>query len=259
MGARCKFNPPSPFNLALLSAPLWSRLRGVVQLVLFDVDGTLIHSKGAGVKAFERAFASEFHVSHGTDSLKFAGRTDPSIVRDFFQQQNIEPTPDNFQRFFDNYVFWLDYMMRKTEGGICAGIWNFIHGLESLPHPPILGLLTGNIRLGAEIKLRHFYLWDHFSMGAFGNDHEDRNRLAMIALKLARQLSNSNLDSGQVVVVGDTPLDIECAKAIQAKCLAVATGGATLEELKSHQPTWAVPDLLQTSAEEICVQTEATV
>jgi phosphoglycolate phosphatase len=226
----------------------------VVQLVLFDVDGTLIHSKGAGVKAFERAFASEFHISHGTESLKFAGRTDPSIVRDFFQQQNIEPSPENFRRFFETYVFWLDYMLRKTEGGICAGIWNFIHGLQSLSRPPVLGLLTGNIRLGAEIKLRHFYLWDHFTLGVFGDDHEDRNQLAAIALRLGRERIGPDLDGSRVVVVGDTPLDIECAKAIQAKSLAVATGGASLEVLKNNHPTWVVQDLLQVSAEEICGQ-----
>jgi phosphoglycolate phosphatase-like HAD superfamily hydrolase len=224
----------------------------VVRLVLFDIDGTLIHTKGAGIQAFERTFASEFHVAGGGGAIQFAGRTDPSIVREFFQRHAIEPSRENFQRFFDSYVFLLDYLLCKTEGEICVGVWNFINGLQALPQPPRLGLLTGNIRLGAEIKLRHFQFMEYFCLGAFGDDHEDRNQLAHIALERGRPVIGPDLTADQVMVVGDTPLDIACAKAVGAKSLAVATGGASYEQLAAHQPTWLCHDLREIAVDQIC-------
>ena len=223
----------------------------VVRLVLFDIDGTLIHTKGAGVQAFERTFACEFHVAEGAGAIPFAGRTDPSIVREFFQRHALEPSRENFQRFFDSYVFLLDYLLCKTEGEICAGVWNFINGLQALPQPPRLGLLTGNIRLGAEIKLRHFQFMDYFCLGAFGDDHEDRNQLAHLALARGRRVIGPDLTADQVIVVGDTPLDIACAKAVGAQSLAVATGGASHEQLAAHQPTWLCHDLREIAVDRI--------
>src|SRR6266566_3898763 len=100
----------------------------MIRLVLFDIDGTLVHTGGAGVKAFATVFATEFNARDGFEKLKFAGRTDVSLV------------------------------------------WEFIGELKALPQPPLSGLLTGNIRLGAEIKLRHFDLWKEFETGAFADD-----------------------------------------------------------------------------------------
>jgi phosphoglycolate phosphatase-like HAD superfamily hydrolase len=219
---------------------------------LFDVDGTLIRTHGAGVKAFERTLAAEFQVSQGTDGVQFAGRTDPSIVRELFQRHRIEPSPVNFERFFDRYVFWLDYLLCKSAGEVCVGVRDFISGLAALTPPPLTGLLTGNIRLGAEIKLRHFRLWEAFRLGAFGDDHEDRNQLAVLAQQRASQLLGRNLAGNQIVVVGDTPLDIDCARAISAKSLAVATGGYSLGRLRADRPTWAIGNLSEVTAKEIC-------
>jgi phosphoglycolate phosphatase-like HAD superfamily hydrolase len=131
-------------------------------------------------------------------------------------------------------------------------VLEFIQDLRTLPKPPRLGLLTGNVRLGAEIKLRHSNLWDLFETGGFADDHEDRNQIAAAAHKRARQLFGGNLDGGEIVVIGDTPHDIRCGRAIGAKVLAVATGGATLEELKRHEPDWAVENLLSLTAKEVC-------
>lgn len=127
-----------------------------------------------------------------------------------------------------------------------------MNDLRELPHPPVLGLLTGNIRLGAEIKLRHFNLWHEFEIGGFADDHEDRNQIAHAAHQRGAKRLGKELQGEEILVIGDTPLDIRCARAIGAKALAVATGGATLAELRQHQPDWAVQDLTRVTAREIC-------
>lgn len=224
-------NPPTP--------------KAAVRLVLFDVDGTLIRTGGAGVRAFGKVFSTEFGQLDGFEKLKFAGRTDRSLVREFFGFHNIPPTAENFGRFFDCYVFWLDHLLQEARIEICAGVREFIRGLQELPQPPLLGLLTGNIRLGAEIKLRRADLWEVFTTGAFADDAEDRGEIAAVARERGSRLLGEPLRGDQVLVVGDTALDIRCARAINARVLAVATGGATLEELQRHQPDWAVANLTQ--------------
>lgn len=223
----------------------------MVRLVLFDIDGTLIRTGGAGVKAFAKVFETEFHAVDGFERLKFAGRTDFGLLREFFGFHQIPLSPENFRRFFDCYVFWLEHFLHQTRGEVCPGVGVFLRDLEALPRPPLLGLLTGNIRLGAEIKLRHFSLWTRFSTGGFADDHEDRDQIAAVARERGVRILGEALRPDQVLVVGDTPLDIRCARAIGAKALAVATGGCTLEELRQHKPDWAVENLTKITACEV--------
>ncbi len=223
----------------------------MVRLVLFDIDGTLVRTGGAGVKAFARVFATEFGATDGFDRLKFAGRTDVSLVREFFSLHQVPLTSENFERFFERYVFWLDHIIHQSQTSLCPGVIDFIRGLQGLPHPPLLGLLTGNIRLGAEIKLRHFNLWEAFQTGAFADDHEDRDQIAAIARDRGSRVLKEKLRGDQVLVIGDTPLDIRCGRAIGARVLAAATGGATLDELKRHEPDWAVADLREIEPEAV--------
>jgi phosphoglycolate phosphatase len=224
----------------------------MVRLVLFDVDGTLVHTGRAGSQAFAKTFATAFNAHDGIEKIKFAGRTDVSLVREFFNYHNIPATPENFQRFFTRFVFWLDQIVAQSKGEICRGVTGFLDDLRALPRPPVLGLLTGNIRLGAEIKLRRYGLWERFSFGGFADDHEDRDHIAAAALKRGQRLLGKDLQPEEVVVVGDTPFDIRCGKFIGAKVLAVATGGAKLNELKKHSPDWAVEDLTRVTAREVC-------
>src|SRR5262245_9372424 len=223
----------------------------MVRLILFDIDGTLIRTGGAGVKAFERTFASEFKIPRATERLNFSGRTDPSLVRECFHAQGIAATSQNFARFFDTYVFWLQQLLHELNGQTCPGVRKLISDFEKISHPPLLGLLTGNIRLGAEIKLRHYDLWDSFRSGAFGDDHEDRNRLAAIALDRGSRLLGQKLRGEEILVIGDTPRDIECARAVNARVLAVGTGSYTCEQLSEHRPTWLLETLEDVDVEEI--------
>lgn len=215
----------------------------MIHLVLFDIDGTLIRTGGAGVKAFERVFHLVFGVPNATRQMQFAGRTDRSLVREFLNTRQMETCESKFEQFFAHYVFLLDQMLHQNKGEVCPGVSDFIQALIQLPQPPVLGLLTGNIRLGAEIKLRHHNLWDFFVTGAFGDDHENRNQLASIASQRGAELVGRNLKGSEILVIGDTPLDVECGKSIQARTVAVATGGSRLEELASHKPDLAVKTL----------------
>jgi len=224
----------------------------MIRLVLFDIDGTLVHTGRAGSRAFGKTIASEFKAPESVEKVRFGGRTDPSLARELFGLNGIPATPENFRRFFESYVFWLDHLVASANGEICRGVLDFIRDLQALPNPPMPGLLTGNIRLGAEIKLRRYGLWDFFVTGGFADDSEDRNHIAAAALERGRRLLGGNLRGGEILVVGDTPHDVRCGQFIGAKVLAVATGGAKLEELQYHKPDWAVEDLTRVSAREVC-------
>lgn len=232
---------------SLVSLPI------MVRLVLFDIDGTLIQSGGAGEKSFARVCAAEFGVPNGTARLHFAGRTDPSIIRDFFEQHQIPASPENFQRFFDRYVFCLDFMLGQLAGRVLPGVERLITEMKTMPEPPLLGLLTGNIRLGAEIKLSHYGLWEHFRTGGFADDHEDRNQIARVARERGAKFLRRKLSGDEILVIGDTPRDVECGQAIGAKTLAVATGMYSIEKLRAEKADWTVETLEQIPAAELCL------
>jgi phosphoglycolate phosphatase len=223
----------------------------MVRLVLFDIDGTLIRTGGAGVKAFAKVLQTEFNAIEDMERMKFAGRTDMSLVREFFDFHRIPANNSNLERFFDRYVFWLEEMLAHTQTVICPGVLEFISELKALPEPPLLGLLTGNIRLGAEIKLRKAQLWEEFETGGFADDHELREQIAAVARERGGRLLGQELSGEQVVVIGDTPHDIRCGRAIGAKVLAVATGGSDYSELELHRPDWLVRDLREIRARQV--------
>lgn len=218
----------------------------MIRAVLFDIDGTLVRTGGAGVKAFVRTFSTEFGLHDGAEKLKFAGRTDVSLVREFFTQHGIDPNPELFQKFFVPYLKHLKELVAASSGEVIPGVHEFIAALKNLPRPPQIGLLTGNIREGARIKLSHYQLWQEFAFGGFADDHEERDCIASIARDRAAKLVESPLDGSEVLVIGDTPLDVRCGRAIGAKVLAVATGGSTFEELQKTDADWVENELTVT-------------
>jgi phosphoglycolate phosphatase-like HAD superfamily hydrolase len=195
-------------------------------IVLFDVDGTLIRSGGAGVRGLNAAFERLYGVRAALEGVALAGRTDRAIVGDVFRRIGIEPTDSEVARVRDAYVADLRVEIKRPvadPAGVLPGVTAVLDAMATLPHAQV-GLLTGNFEPGAAVKLGHFDLWERFGFGAFGDDHIDRRALVPVALDRARRAGHATPRPDRVVVIGDTPFDVDCAKAHGARAVAVATG-----------------------------------
>jgi len=189
---------------------------------LFDIDGTLLNSGGAGQCAMEAALLETFGVTGPYTDIKAAGRTDKAITTDLFAHHQLEMDGDNSTRFMASYLKHLPAALTKMDGVVLPGIVELLSKLQT--KEVTLGLLTGNFESGARTKLEHYDLHSYFPFGGFGDVHHDRDDVARLALAEASRFSASEIDPNQVWVIGDTPSDVTCARAIGAKVLAVATG-----------------------------------
>jgi len=202
-------------------------------LYLFDIDGTLVDTGGAGMAALHETTLTIF--GDPGPPLDLAGSTDLGIVLGIHEHFAVEPTRERIDAYLSLYQNRLDWNL--THGGfpgrVLAGVTGLLEHLASR-NGVTLGLLTGNIAGGAASKVRHFGLADYFPFGAYGCDHHDRNRLGPIALHRAAAHAGRSFTAEEIWVIGDTPKDIACAKAIGARCLAVATGRFTVEELAAY-------------------------
>jgi len=212
------------------------------RLLLFDIDGTLIHSGGAGVRALKSAFKERFGVADDLHGIEIAGMTDSGIVVSILKKNDIPATNENVGAFLDSYVHFLSLELPRRKGKLLPGVLDLLEKLKSRPQL-VLGLLTGNVSRGARLKLEHYGVWHFFEFGAFADDHQDRNRLGSFARARAKEKHGREFSPSQIDVIGDTPRDIACGKAIGARTIAVATGTWSREELAKYQPDFLIDDL----------------
>jgi phosphoglycolate phosphatase len=217
-------------------------------LILFDVDGTLLLSGRAGLRAMTRAFQQAFGIADAFKGESFGGRTDSYLVSKALKAAGLSDTSENHDRFRDTYLPLLaEEIQHPGQGhkGLMPGARELLEALQEHDHLH-LALLTGNYRDAAEIKLQHFEIWDFFEWGAFSDDHQDRNQLVPIARSRAEIYDIPAEAIERVIVIGDTPHDIECARVAGAKSIAVATGGFTVEQLKEAGADEVLPNLSDT-------------
>jgi len=212
------------------------------KLLLWDIDGTLMDGGRAGERALERALKSMIGEAAGLDGFRWYGMTDRAIARALLERQGLESHPENEQQFLEHYLAHLEEELPQGESQVFSGVrelLNFRHDYWRLEH----WLLTGNLRRGAELKLSHVDLWRKFDRGSFADTSHDRNELAHSACSMAREQWGDELRPEDLIVIGDTPKDIECGKAIGALTLAVATGNFTLDQLEAEEPDWVLEHL----------------
>lgn len=213
-----------------------------MHVILFDIDGTLIHTRGAGRAALRRALIEDFGIENPNDNVPVEGRTDRGITRDLFASHQIEETVENREKFHNSYLRHLPEQLKNRPGTVLPGIQSLLASLQSTGHVA-MGLLTGNTRRGAGIKLAHFGIDHYFEFGGFGDLHYQRNDVAGEALREVRSRHGADFEAGRVWVIGDTVLDVQCARAIGARAVAVGTGGHTLDELRTAEPDHLFADL----------------
>ncbi len=222
---------------------------GPTTLLLFDIDGTLIRSAGSGRAALERAFLSVYGIDNGFQTIQMMGRTDPGILSEALDQHGLTWKDDEVARFRKIYFNSLEEEIDQDREGkrICAGIPELLNRLSERTDA-VLALLTGNWRQSSTIKLRHFGLDSYFRFGAFGDDSPRREELVPVAVERFSKTFHSTPRQEDVYVIGDTPLDIHCAKPHGARTVAVATGFHTIEQLMLENPDYLFADFSDTDA-----------
>jgi phosphoglycolate phosphatase len=215
------------------------------RLLLFDIDGTLITSGGAGEAALKDAMRSRFGVEEDLAGIILAGATDARIARELLEKHGIAVSPENVAALLDAYLGHLSDRIGRHDGKLLPGIVPLLNVL-SKREDAVLALLTGNVSRGAEIKLTHYGVWDFFEFGAFADDHHDRNELGKFARARALERHGEEFPPARIYVIGDTPKDIECGRAIGACTVAIATGHYSAAQLKDHAPDFLFEDLSDT-------------
>ena len=212
-----------------------------MKLFLFDIDGTLLTTDGAGRAALKSAGVDLFGIQEDLRTINVSGSTDTAIVQEILRHHSLEPSVPNTNRFLGGYLVWLRQHLTSLSGAILPGVIPLLDLLAEEGHG--VGLLTGNVQRGAEIKLAAHGIWDRFSFGAFGDDDADRNRLGPIAKSRAEAKLHTKFLESEIFVIGDTPKDIACARACGAVAVAVATGRYSIDNLRDYKPDHLCRDL----------------
>ena len=221
------------------------------KIVLFDIDGTILWTDGAGRRAVFQSLKEHFGES-GPGSHQFDGKTDPQIVRELMRHAGVADADIDARLgiVLDRY---LELLHEELSGAdhhdhVFPGVRELLCALEARDDV-LLGLLTGNIHPGAQAKLTAVGIEPaRFHVGAFGSDHHERPELPDIARKRAEEFLGHPVSGRDVVVIGDTPADIACGRGIGARAIGVATGRYPVEELRAHDAAAVFADLTDTAA-----------
>jgi len=216
------------------------------KLLLWDIDGTIIRTKGAGETAMNRAFKEVFNLNADLYSIDYSGRTDPLLGRMLCEFYGIPDSPTKNQAFVNAYVRNLSAILAESPATLLPGM----PVLEILANRSdcLQGLLTGNVQSGGKCKLESVDAWKFFAFGAFADYCYDRNELGPKALEIVKDDFGVAFNQEQTFVIGDTPRDVECGQHIQAQTIAVATGKYSLGELAESEPDFLFEDLSDTEA-----------
>lgn len=220
------------------------------RLVLLDIDGTLLSSNGAAPSAFRSALEEVFGTSGPRNGYSFAGRTDPQIARDLLRMGGVpaERVERDLPEAWRRYVLALERELRETRVSVLPGAHALVDRLESRADT-VLGLLTGNLREGARLKLASAGMdIDRFVVGAFGSDHGDRRELPAVAIRRAEERLGHRFQGKAVVIIGDTPYDVACGAHLDVRTIAVATGSYSVEDLAECGPDHLFDSLAETDA-----------
>lgn len=217
------------------------------RIIFFDIDGTLLLTGGAGQIALEKALTDEFRINFPFEGVLTAGRTDRGITDEIFERYNFENTPDTRNRFRNAYLQRLPETLQESPGVLLPQVRELVEELAAMDNV-VLSLLTGNYEEAAWIKLRHYQLDSHFSFGGFGDHHAARDDVARNALAAAVDHLGHHVNGTHAMVIGDTPADITCARAIGAKAVGVATGSYESHQLEPHEPDLLFNDFSDTNA-----------
>jgi len=216
-------------------------------LLLWDIDGTILSAKGAGRAALSESLAKSFGISSDLSHIDMYGRTDRWIYRQMLKYFQLEQSDANFALLEKNYLQALPSQIRSKGVDLLPGAREVIE--QGAQRGDITqGLLTGNLRRGAQIKLASYPLWEHLRFGAFADDSEDRNELPPHAIRRAREHAGQDFKPEHIWIIGDTPHDIACGRHSGLRTLALATGKHSIEQLKAEQPSAVLQDLTDTAA-----------
>ena len=230
-----------------LKMPVKPPLKVTKRLYLFDIDGTLITSGGAGEASLKEAVREFCGEAVDFSTVTIAGNTDTAIARHLLSSVGREASESNVMGLLDCYLGRLADRIHQHKGRLLPGIIPLLDQLRARPDC-VLALLTGNLAAGAEVKLNHYGVWNYFGFGAFADDHHERNKLGPIAMARALQEHGEEFAPDQIYIIGDTPRDIECGKVFGAVTVAVATGHYSRAELAAHHPDFLFDDFSDADA-----------
>jgi phosphoglycolate phosphatase len=204
-----------------------------VKLLLFDIDGTLVSTGGAGVRALNRAFCQVVGIVNAMDGIRLHGKTDPAIIREVFNAREVPSLRASFDQILAAYVEFLpEEVERSTQYRVLPGILSFLQDFHRRPDL-VFGLATGNVERGARIKLARGKLNSFFTFGGFGSDAESRTELVRCAAESGVRHAGRDIEPQDVFVIGDTPRDIDAGREAGFRTVGVATGYYSAEQLRA--------------------------